>query len=142
MSDLQIARENLSGHTICLCRDGKLIISDKRGISPMMSLIAEGADLCGYSVADLIVGKAVAMLFVKCNIKEVYAKTMSVGGRDMLAAHSIPCEYETLTERIINRDGTDICPMEKTVQNTDDIEEGYNLLKTKLQSLMKPKDGN
>ena len=137
MSDLELAKSNLSGHTICLCRGGKLIYSDKRGISPMMGFIAEGADLSGYSVADLIVGKAVAMLFVKCGIKRVFAKTLSQSGKRMLELHSIYCEYETLTEKIINRDGTDICPMEKTVRDTDDIEEGYLLLKNKIQSMKK-----
>ena len=137
MSDLKIAMENLPGHTICLCRDGNLLFSDKKGISPMMSFIAEGTDLKGYSVADLIVGKAVAMLFVKCKIEQVFAKTLSKSGKAMLEGHGIPCEYETLTERIINRDGTDICPMEKTVKGTEDIEEGYKLLKEKLQSMKK-----
>ena len=121
MSDLRLAKDNLSGHTICLCRDGNLIFSEKKGISPMMGFIAEGKDLTGYSVADLIVGKAVAMLFVKCGIKRVFAKTLSQSGKKMLQLHGIYCEYETLTERIINRDGTDICPMEKTVMYTDDI---------------------
>ena len=135
MDDLNFAKQNLFGHTICLCRDGKHIFSDKRGIAPMMGFIAEGIDLKGYSVADLIVGKAVAMLFVKCGIKSVYAKTLSKSGKKMLERHGIHCEYETLTERIINREGTDICPMERTVKDTDDIEEGYKLLKEKLRQM-------
>ena len=137
MSDLELAKSNLSGHTICLCRDGNIIFSDKRGIAPMMCFIADGVDLKGYSVADLIVGKAVAMLFVKCGIKRVFAKTLSQSGKRMLELHGICCEYESLTEKIINRDGTDICPMEKAVMNTDDVEEGYRLLKDKLQSMRK-----
>ena len=41
MSDLQLALKNLPGHTICLCRDGKLVFSDKKGIAPMMGFIAD-----------------------------------------------------------------------------------------------------
>lgn len=137
MNDLTLAKGNLTGHTICLCKDGKLIFSDKRGISPMMCFIAEGIDLKGYSVADLVVGKAAAMLFVKCGIKGVFAKTLSKSGREMLLSHGIECEYETLTDSIINREGTDVCPMEKTVKDTCDIEEGYKLLKAKLQTMTK-----
>ena len=135
MNDLKLAKDNLQGHTICLCRDGKLLFSDKKGISPMMDFIEEGVDLEGYSAADLIVGKAVAMLFVKCRIKSVFAKTLSKSGREMLFSHGIECEYEVLADSIINRDGTDICPMEKTVKDTDGIEEGYLLLKEKLQQI-------
>ena len=77
MTDLQIAEKNLAGHTICLCKDGECIYSVRRGISPIMGFIDSGTDLKGYSVADTIVGKAAALLFIKCGIKSVYAKTLS-----------------------------------------------------------------
>lgn len=133
MTDLEIAKSNLNGHTLSLCREGECRISDLKGISPMMNLIADGTDLTGYSVADLVVGKAAALLFVKCGIKEVYAKTLSQGGKDVLAQHHIPYEYGTLTEKVINRTGTDVCPMEKAVADTEDADEAYYLLKARLE---------
>ena len=118
-----------------MCKDGKCLVSTKRGISPMMDFIAEGVMLSAYSVADLIVGKATAMLFVKSGIKAVFAKTISQSGKNFLQMHGVHCEYETLAEKIINREGTDICPMEKAVLATDDVEEGYLILKAKLAAL-------
>ena len=139
--DLQIAKKNLLNHTICLCKDATCLFSDKKGISPMMDFINDNIDLNGYSVADLIVGKAVAFLFVKCNIKNVYAKVLSKSGKEILDKYHIYYEYETITEKIINREGNDICPMEKAVLNSNDINEAYELLKNKLDSLKKlPKD--
>ena len=135
MTDLQIAKNNLSGHTICLCKDGKCIYSDKRGIAPMINFIGRGDDLTGYSVADTVVGKAAALLFVKCGIKSVFAKTLSEYGKNVLERYGIKFEYAILTERIINREGTDVCPMEKAVMNTDDPEEAYEILKNKLMEL-------
>lgn len=137
MTDLQIAKSNLEGHTISLCKEGNCLFSEKRGIAPLMGFIADGVDLEGYSVADLIVGKAAALLMVKCKIRAVFAKTLSKSGEKVLKSNNIPYEYETLTEKIINRQGTDVCPMEKTVLNTDDPEEGYSLLKEKIQSMKK-----
>ena len=137
MTDLQIAKNNLEGHTICLCKEGKCLFSEKKGIAPMMGFIADGVNLEGYSVADLVVGKAAALLFIKSKIKAVFAKTLSKSGEEVLKSNNIPVEYEALTDKIINRDGTDICPMEKTVLNTDDPEEGYVLLKNKIQSMKK-----
>lgn len=134
-SDLQIAKNNLSGHTICLCKDGDCVYSEKRGIAPMMSSIADGVNLQGYSVADLIVGKAAAMLFVKCGIAGVYAKTLSQSGKAVLERFGIPYEYETLTEKIINRAGTDICPMEKAVYDCEEPDEAYILLLKQLEML-------
>ena len=135
MRDLDTAKLHLDGHSICLCKDSDIMTDDSRGIAPMMKLIAAGTDLQGYSAADLIVGKAAAMLFVKAGIISVFGKVMSVPALDYLKQHDIHAEYDTLTERIINRLGTDICPMEKTVAEISDAEQGYEALKQKLAEL-------
>ncbi len=137
MTDLEKAKSNLSGHTIALCKDGNLLFSEKRGISPMMEFIAENKDLSGYSVADLVVGKAAAMLFVKAKIAKVHAVTLSQSGKAFLEKYNIPVTYDTLAEHIINRNGTDICPMERTVLDCEDAQTGYNLLKEKLIAMQK-----
>ena len=74
MTDLEIAIANLKGHSICLCKKGEYFTDDGRGISPMMRFIAEGKELTGFCVADQIVGKAAAMLFVKAGVRGVYGK--------------------------------------------------------------------
>ena len=135
VDDLQTAKDALQGHTIALCKDGEAVVSDKRGIAPVMDFIAEGRNFAGYSVADVVVGKAAAMLFIKTGVKRVYAKVLSSRAKEILEKFGIPFEYGTLAEKIINREGTDICPMEKTVWDVEDIEQGYTLLKAKLQAL-------
>lgn len=135
MTDFERAKNNLAGHTICLCKDGKCLYSDLKGISPMMAFIDGNADLSGYCVADTVVGKAAALLFVKCGISKVYAKVLSEYGKKVLEAYNISYEYETLTERIINRAGTDSCPMEKAVADTDSPDEAVVLLKNQLKLL-------
>ena len=135
MTDLQLAKNNLPGHTICLCKNGNCLYSDKRGIAPMMGFIASGENLSGYSVADIIVGKAAALLFVKCGIKNVFAKTLSENGKKVLELYGVNYEYEVLTERIINREGTDTCPMEKAVAGTENPEEAYAILKDTLSNM-------
>lgn len=135
MTDLELAKEGLAGHTICLCKDGQCLTSDRRGIAPMMDWIADGVDLTGYSAADIVVGKAAAMLFVKIGIAAIYAKTISRSAKAYLESHGVSLSYGTLTEYIINREGTDICPMEKTVLATDDAAEGYRLLKERFAAM-------
>lgn len=135
MADIEFAKNALEGHSIALCRNGEVIVDDGRGISPMMKLIASGADISGYSAADLIVGKAAAMLFVKAGIVRVHGKVMSEAGKRFLESHGIACTYDTLTERIINRAGDDICPMEKAVADINDAEEGYSALKRRIEEM-------
>ena len=137
MNDVALAKSNLAGHSIVLYKEGKLLTSDGRGVSPMIDFLQDGIDLSGYSVADKIVGKAAAMLFVKAGIKEVYAEILSVSGKNFLEEHGINVGYETLAEKIINRTGDDICPMEKTVADIIDPEEGYDAIRNKLKEMRK-----
>ena len=60
---------------------------------------------------------------------------MSQSGLDFLIRHGIECSYGALCEKIINRDKTDICPMEKAVADVDDIDEGIERIKNKLSFL-------
>ena len=62
---------------------------------------------------------------------------MSAAGRDYLKQHDVPCSWDTLTEKIINRNGDDICPMEKSIADIFDIEEGYEVLQEKMLTLKK-----
>ncbi len=101
----------------------------------MMNFIANGVDLSGYSVADVVVGKAAALLFVRCGIKSVFAKTLSQSAKNVFELYGVAYEYETLTERIINRAGTDTCPMEKAVWDINDPDEAYSILVDKLKTM-------
>ncbi len=135
MSDLENAKIALHRHTIVLCKGDKILTSDKKGVTPMVEFIDSGLNLKGYSVADLIVGKAVAMLYVKAGIVAVYAKTISKSAIQVLKNFNISFCYDVLTDKIINRKGDDICPMEKVVSDTDNIDIAYNLIKNKLFEL-------
>ena len=106
----------------------------------MMKFTDMGKDLKGYSAADMIVGKAAAMLFVKAGICAVHGKVMSEAASEYLEAHHIPHSYDRLTEQIINRTGDNICPMEAAVANISDPEEGYNALFNKIQEMRKITD--
>lgn len=139
MTDLQTAKRNLSGHTICLCKDGNCLYSEQRGIAPMLRFVANDVDLRGYSVVDLVVGKAAAILFARCGIVSVFAKTLSKSGKAVLEKYGIPFAYEVLTENIIDRKGTDICPMEKAVWHTDDLDQAYLLLQQRWAELAEEK---
>ena len=137
MTDIELAKAHLNGHSICLCRNGEYFTDDGRGISPMIRLIEEGRDLHGYAAADIIVGKAAAMLFIKAGIREVFGEVMSRAGYDFLQQHDIPCAYGKMTEKIINRKGDGICPMEQTVALIDDPEEGTIALQQRMIELRK-----
>lgn len=125
MTDLERAINALHGHSVCLCRGDALIAKDGKGVSPLLELISEEKELCGWSAADMVVGKAAAMLFVTLGVKAVYGRVMSQSGRDYLTERGIEHSYDILADRIVNRLGTGLCPMEQAVFDIDDPEQGY-----------------
>lgn len=132
--DGQTIKEML-GDYACVLSDGtNTVTSRERGIRPILEFLESGRDFRGFFAADKVVGKAAAMLLCKCGVAHVFAKTLSRSGKAFLEQHGISCEYETLAERIINRAGTDTCPMEKAVLATDDCEEAYRILRAKVRS--------
>lgn len=139
-SDIELAKSSLGGHSIAVVKDGKVITDDKRGVAPMLGFLAEGTDLKGYSVADKIVGKAAASLFVLAGIKEVYAEVASVPAKEYLEAESIKFSCGELVDNIINRTGTGICPMEEAVKDVSSPEECYKAILRRLSELKSDKN--
>lgn len=136
MKDVLKAKELLiDDKTLVFVKGNDIVDSTLSGIKPLINFLNEGKDLSGYSLADKIVGKAQAMLAVRAGIAEIYTKVLSEAGKEILDKYNIPYTYDVLTGQIINRKGTDICPMEKVVQNIDDIEEAYLALKEKVLTI-------
>lgn len=142
MSDLSNAIQRLGEHTIALCRGESVIVSDKRGVAPMLELIGSGVELAGYSVADKVVGKAAAMLFVKAGITAVFARTMSVGAREYLVDRGVVATFDVLTEQIRNRQNNGMCPMEQAVQEISDCEQGYQAIVARFEALRSVANNN
>lgn len=138
MTDLNVAVSALKGHSLALCKDGKVITSDKRGVLPWLNFLEENVNLNGYSVADAVVGKAAAMFMVKAGVIAVHAVVISEKGKAFLEKNGIKPEYETLVPAIINRDKSGFCPMETAVENVSDAEEGALIIKKKLQEIRNP----
>ena len=136
MTDLEKAKDILAqGHSVVAINGETTYISDGKGISPLIQLISNCVSLEGFSVADKIVGKAAAMLFVKLKVKELYAEVLSDAGENILKKHKIQYNFNIKTDKIINRTGDDICPMERCVKDIDDIEQAYQALKIQLEKL-------
>ncbi len=138
MTDIEKARVLLTDDITCVAIKGETqYISTKTGISPILDWIIDGIDLGGFSLADKIVGKAAAMLMVKAKVKNVFTHTISTHGKEYLENHNINVSYDEVIPYIINRDKTDICPMEKTVKDIDDFELGFVMLKKKRENFRK-----
>lgn len=128
--------------TGCRCAAVKgetVYTADERGIAPLLNWLEKGVDLRGFAVADRIVGKAAALLFVLCGVKTVYGEVMSEKAPPVLQEHGIAFSCGKSVPMIINREGTGSCPMEATAASIDDPHEAFEALKKTAAELARRK---
>lgn len=106
----------------------------ERGVKPMVDFWSCGA-LDGAVVCDKVIGKASAMLLVSGNAKYVYGKVMSELALEFLKENDLECGYEQLVDKIQNREGNGLCPMESVVADIEDINEGIEKIIEKMNEL-------
>lgn len=137
MSDIEKAKKLLSGgnFTCVLCKGDTSYTSTGKGVSPMLTFLENGTELRGLSAADKIVGKAAAMLFVCAGVTEVFAEVMSKAALNYLKERGIACSYGVLTDKIINRKGDGLCPMELAVMDIDDEKLGFSAIKNRFDEI-------
>lgn len=127
-----------SGATLCAVVDGAFLYRlTGRGIGALV-LTVEKERNAGHTPldwGDKLVGRAAALLFTLVNPRSVFAVTMSAGATDVLRAARIPFTCDVLIPRILNREGTGICPMETAVTGVDDPLEALQTLERTVQAM-------
>ena len=137
MKDIEKAKELLfkNDYTCVLCKGDTVYTSHSKGIAPILELLESQTDISGFCVADKIVGKAAAMLYSLGKVKQIFACVLIESAAEYLTLKKIPFSCITLTQKIINRQGTDICPMEKCVKNISCEKEALSALILKRDEL-------
>ena len=101
----------------------------KRGVQDLHQLLRTSPEvLCGAMIADKVVGKGAAVLMTAGGVRWVYADVISQSALEFLLTHNIEAEYGRVVPNIINRAGTDICPVEKLCMQCDNIEDALTLI--------------
>ena len=132
MADAELAHATLlatEGATCVVVRNDKVAITRERGVKPLLQWISEGRSFEGWSVADKVVGKAPALLYVQLKPAVVYAIAMSEAARDILLANGIACGCEDLVPFIVNRAGDGQCPIDVSVTNISDPHEAERAIR-------------
>lgn len=100
-----------------------------RGVSDLFRLLKTQPEILrGASLADKVVGKGAAALMILGGVREVYASTMSKPAMALLESAATQVSFGKLVDNIINRTGTDICPVEKLCSDCTSAEECLPLI--------------
>ena len=93
---------------------GELTTYSLPGVQDLLHLTADEPErLHGAVVADKRVGKAAACLLIEGGVKRVNTPLVSTPAKQMLQAAGIPLYAREEIPLMVNKDGTDLCPMEK-----------------------------
>lgn len=121
MDESDALREAISliekdGKSCVLIKEGIFTaIKEGRGVAPLLDILDhDPSALKDAFLVDKVIGRAAAALCVASGVRGVYGLTVSAEGAAFLADHNIPCEARNTVPRILNRDKTDLCPMEKS----------------------------
>lgn len=115
-------------HSCILIKDNKIIQSvNGRGIKPLLNLYVNNrADLEESFLMDKVIGKAAAMIAIDASVNYVYGYVMSKNAAEELEKNNIKFEYEILIDNILNRDETDLCPIEKISLKHNNVKDMIN----------------
>ena len=103
------------------CSNGVIHRFTQRGVKDLLTLVTEQPEvLRGALIADKAVGKAAAACMVVGGVRQVHADVMSEPALALLQAHGVTAGYGQLVDHIINRAGTDWCPMERLSRDEDE----------------------
>jgi hypothetical protein len=93
-------------------------------------LVQKRQELKGATVVDKIVGRAAALLAILGEVKQVITPLASESAKETLAEAGVLLYAEKIIPRIINRDRTGLCPMEKLAGECRSPQELFDRLVT------------
>jgi hypothetical protein len=133
MNDLLQARQVLDADQLAfvLVREGKVIATgEDYGVRELLAAVDRlGSIARGASLADKIVGQAVALIVVHAGISAVHTRVASESAVKLLQRHDVPLSAASIVPRILNRRGDGPCPMEKATLPFEDVGPGLAALR-------------
>lgn len=115
--------------------DASIVVSKDRGVAPLMNLLKEDkSQLKDSVVVDKVIGKAAALLMAYAEVKEVYTPVISSPALKVFKNHNIIIHYDKEVERIVNRKGDGLCPMETLCIGIENPEDAFLRIRDFLNS--------
>jgi hypothetical protein len=136
--DLEEAKKLLKEHSLAFAvvKDGQIVgTSVNKGVVDLLALVYnQGPALAGASLADKLVGKAVAAMVCQAGIRAVYTPLLSRPASDMLRRCDVPLAYDELVPMILSRDGKVRGPLEQLLLEVHDPAQAVDALRDFLKT--------
>lgn len=108
----------------------------QRGVADLWQLCHDEEHfLQGAHIADKVIGKGAAALMIYGGAREVYADVISRPALALLQEHGIEVSYREMTDRIVNRRGDGLCPVETLCVDLNTIDEMVETISNFINNL-------
>lgn len=116
-------------------KNNEVVEFNNPGVKDLFNLVSNRPKvLDGALVADRVIGRGAALLLAMGKVARVYAQLISQPAIQVLDEAGIKVEYDKVVPNIINRDGTDMCPVEKLTLNVDNPNVAFEKIKDFLNT--------
>jgi hypothetical protein len=142
MTDLELAKQKLNTDSLAfvIAKYGAILRTGTReGIGELIEAVdALGDAARGATLADKIVGKAVAMVARTARFRTVYSPLASQAARDALVIDKIALECDRLVPLLLNKHNDGPCPMERLTLPIDDPLNAVDALREFVRARVRP----
>lgn len=123
--DLERAKEVLKKEKLtCVLTLGNVMFKSKdKGVQPLLDWMNSGNNYMSYMIADKVIGRAAAFIDIAMGIREVYAEVISESAKTLLENNHVVVTADTIVPEILNKDKTELCPLEKAVEGIENAAE-------------------
>jgi len=122
-----------------LIKDGRIIAEKSGGgVSPLLSFYDESPKMLnGSIVVDKVIGRAAAFIAISAGASHVHGEVMSSDAESLLTKHGISSSHHLLVPRILNRNRSGLCPLEKSVSGIEDPAKALASLRRAIAKMQK-----
>lgn len=130
MEHLKAMLDNPEVRGVVCSTGGEIVEFHSPGVKDLYCLVAKRRHLLdGACVADRVIGRGAALLLAMGHVSKVFAQLISEQAVQVFQAAEIAVDYDIMVPNIINRDGTDICPVEKLTMKVTDPEVAFEKIR-------------
>ncbi|MFI3320251.1 MAG: DUF1893 domain-containing protein [Rikenellaceae bacterium] len=130
------------GEAKCVVIKGDRIVATYIGIGlrPILEIYRNHPEaMMEGAIVDKVIGRAAAFVAINGGAKLVYGLLMSESAKELLEAHNIEVRYDLLAPEILNRERTDLCPLERSVRGESDPTTAMERIYKQIEILMNNK---
>ena len=125
--------KSLDKHTLAIYKNGSIKYYNQRNLKPVFLALEDfNNDFKDCYIVDRRISKASAILFAYGNAKNIITPIMTKSAQEFFNQNGINYTTNEIADSVLDKNSKIKCPLEKSVLNTDNPAEGYQILKQKV----------